>query len=128
MDDEPAIESGVLSEVAHHVAQSEDFSKLKNKGQREAFVERLLQSKAYEAIPNYYAGEISQRAEGIYEFGVLPGRVKSLLNQGKSILEASKYLGISKQKAERAVAMQTPDFIAEMMKDEEQGSVGNSKF
>lgn len=113
---EPEVNSSSLTEVALATEQAADFGSLKNKGQRQDFVLTILKKKEFKEVPSYYASEIAQRADGIYEFGVLPERVRSLSGQGKSIVEISKALGLAKQKTERALSAQTPEFISEMMK------------
>ena len=117
---EPEVDSSVLTAVALATARTAQFGSLKNKGQRQDFVLSVLKRKEFKDVPSYYASEIAQRAEGIYEFGVLPEQVRSLSVRGKTILEISKELGLTKQKAERALSAETPEFIAEMMKSTEQ--------
>ena len=113
---EPEIDSSVLTAVALATARTPQFGSLKNKGQRQDFVRSILKKKEFEDVPSYYASEIAQRAEGVYEFGVLPEQVRSLSSQGKSITEISKELGLTKQKVERALSAEMPEFIADMMK------------
>ena len=119
---EPEVDSSALTTVALATARTPQFGSLKNKGQRQAVVLTLLKKKQFQEVPNYYASEIAQRAEGIYEFGVLPEQVRTLSSQGKTLTEISKELGLTKQKVEHALSVEVPDFIAEMMNSPQQPS------
>ena len=113
---EPEVDSAVLTALALTTARSAEFGKLKNKAQRQEFVLNLLGKEEHRVVSGYHSAEIVHRAESIYEFGILPEQVRQLSSQGKSLLEISKALGLTKQKVERALLTQTPDFITEMMK------------
>lgn len=119
---EQEVESSVLTAVALATARTPQFGLLKNKGQRQEFALSILKKKEFKDVPSYYASEIAQRAEGIYEFGVLPEKVRNLSSQGKTVTEISKELGLTKQKVERALTAETPEFIADMMKSTPQSS------
>jgi len=119
---EPEVDSSVLTAVALATARTPQFGSLKNKGQRQDFVLSILKKKEFKDVPNYYASEIAQRAEGVYEFGVLPEQVRGLSSQGKTVTDISKELGLTKQKVERALSAETPEFIADMMKSTQQSS------
>jgi hypothetical protein len=98
------------------VAQSVGFGALKNKKQRQDFVENFLTKPEHAEVPDYHAGTISARAESLYDFGVLPKKARKLTADGKSLSEVAKLLGISKLKAERALSVEIPEFIENMMK------------
>ena len=110
------VESTTLTKLALIAARSPEFGRLKNKGQRQNLVSSILNNGNHPDIPSHYAPEIASRAEGVFEFGVLPEQARTLLSQGKSILEISKLLGLTKQRIERALSAQTPNFIIEAMK------------
>lgn len=119
---EPAVDSSALMVAALATARTPQFGSLKNKGQRQDLVLSILKKNKFKDVPSYYAAEIAQRAESIYEFGVLPEQVRNLSAQGKTISEISKELQLTRQKAERALSAETPEFIVDMMKTAQQSS------
>ncbi len=105
-----------ISKLALLVAQSVGFGALKNQKQRRDFVENFLTKPEHAEVPDYHSGSISARAESLYDFGVLPKKVRKLIADGNALAEVAKSLGISKLRAERASAVEIPEFIEKMMK------------
>lgn len=113
LDDE--LEREAFISISLQVAQAHGFSNLKNKAQRLEFTKSTLPKLYPEAISDYTTREIASRAESYYELGILPSQVKILSKEGKLISIIAKELGISKQRAERALACEIPDFISELL-------------
>ena len=110
-----AEELAAINEVALQVAKEKIFGDFKNKGQRESFVVSFVKKNKITYLPEDYQYEASCRAEMIYEFGILPSQAKELQKQGMSINEIAKELSITKAKAQKVIARDTPDNILELM-------------
>jgi hypothetical protein len=115
--DEPEVDSEELSKMALIVARAEGFGGLKNRRQRQELANSLLEEHSELEIPSHYAGEIVARAEGLYEFGVLPERVRALQGLGKGVAEIFKALGITRQRVEKAASVKTQEYIAQLLKN-----------
>lgn len=109
----PSSEDQLTAALA--VANYEGFGGLKNKRQRQVVADEVLERPEHEAIPSSYAAIIADKAEDIYELGILPRKVKELSGEGKSVAEIAKHLGVSKPKVERAKVATVPDYIAELL-------------
>lgn len=105
-----------LISISLQVAQTRGFGILKNKSQRLEFTQAILPKLHPEAISNYTVMEIVSRSENYYELGVLPNQVRSMSNEGKTVASIAKELGISKPRAEKALACEIPEFISNLMK------------
>jgi len=102
--------------VAFMVATATGFRELKNRQQRMAFVKPILDKESegkswYNVFyrPEY---ELAEMATELYGLGIVPTRAKQLAAEGKTTTEIGKALGISKQKAERAIDAEIPQYIA----------------
>lgn len=116
VDLEEEMEKEELVTISLQVAKAPGFGSLKNKSQRLEFTQSILPKLYPDAISDYTTREIASRSESYYEFGVLPYQVRSLSQAGKSIPVIAKELGISKQKAERALTCEIPEFISDLLK------------
>lgn len=104
--------------IAFVITNTPGFRELKNQQQRQAFakpiVENEIGSKEWGSLLNP-AYEAAKMATELYELGIIPKRAKALASAGKNALEIGKELGISKQKAERAIAAEIPQYIADQL-------------
>lgn len=104
--------------IAIIVASSHGFRELKNREQRMAFAKPIIDQELGEKEWNTYlnpAYEIAQMSAEILNLGIIPMRAKELSLEGKTAAEIGKQLGISKQKAERAIAAEIPQYIADQL-------------
>ena len=104
--------------IAVIVANSHGFRELKNREQRMAFAKPIIDKERDGKEWNTYLRpehEIAQMAAELHELGITPMRAKALSSEGKTAAEIGKLLGISKQKAERAIVAEIPQYIADQL-------------
>lgn len=107
--------------IAVVVANSHGFRELKNREQRMAFAKPIIDKECDGKEWNTYLRpehEIAQMAAELHELGITPMRAKALSSEGKTAAEIGKLLGISKQKAERAIAAEIPQYIADQLNEQ----------
>lgn len=107
--------SKMLSSVALGIARVDGFGRLRNKAQRLEMTDAMLSLPSFSEVPPHYAGEIAQRAESLYEHGVLPQQVSVMASSGKSAADIAKALGLSKLRIERALSATVPDHIQALL-------------
>lgn len=108
--------------IAVIVANSHGFRELKNREQRMAFAKPIIDKERDGKEWNTYLRpehEIAQMAAELHELGITPMRAKALSSEGKTAAEIGKLLGISKQKAERAISAEIPQYIADQLMSEQ---------
>ena len=121
-DDEPQQPteevSRALSSVALVVASMEGFGRLKNKAQRQEMTAAMLGLPAFSEVSSHYVGEIAQRAESLYEHGVLPQRASAMAANGQSAGDIAKALGVTRPRIERALSAQVPEHIRALLAED----------
>lgn len=104
--------------IAVIVANSHGFRELKNREQRMAFAIPIIDKESAGKEWNTYfrpEHEIAQMSAELHDLGITPMRAKELASEGKSAAEIGKLLGISKQKAERAINAEIPQYITDQL-------------
>lgn len=99
-------------------ATSHGFRELKNRQQRMAFVAPIIDAESSGKEWDSYLRpehDIADMATELYELGIIPKRAKSYADKGKTAAEVGKLLGISKQKAERAISAEIPKYIEDQL-------------
>lgn len=101
----------IICDIAAQIATSDGFSSVALRVEpREQFVAKFLKMRIGELIEP----ELTERqliiqtadiARNYWEFAVVPMRAKELKLEGKSASQVAKELGITKQRAERAIEM-----------------------
>lgn len=122
LDDEESHQDKITQEdkerIAVIVANSHGFRELKNREQRMAFAKPIIDKERAGKDWNTYLKpehEIAQMAAELHDLGITPMRAKALASEGKAAAEIGKLLGISKQKAERAIDAEIPQYIADQL-------------
>jgi hypothetical protein len=106
--------SKVLSSVALSVARMDGFGRRKNRAQRQEMAMAMLGTPDYSEVSSVYLGEVTQRAESLFEHAVLPQQVTAMAAQGKSVSDIAKALGLSKPRIERALSAPMPEHTADI--------------
>lgn len=112
--DEDELTSDEIISLPLSVARESGFGLLKNQNQRLEFVRHSIAKTEYD-LSDYTLREIASRADSYYSLGVLPSIVKKMTQDGNSITDVAKSLGISKAKAEKALSAEIPDFIGGLL-------------
>lgn len=123
-DDEWPFETGqriaseVINKKALLVARAPGFAALRSRSDRRDFAAAILGVEPSTQGEYLELWEIAGVADSIFSLGILPSLARSLNSQGKKISEIVRALGVSRVKAERAVATVVPAHIAKIMADE----------
>jgi hypothetical protein len=104
-----------INRVAVMAANADGFGVVaRNRELRADFVRPIVQGELPESgEPIVHA--VAQQAVTFWEFGVVPMRAKELKSSGKKIAEIAEALGITRQRAERAVGMEMKLTLIEKM-------------
>ncbi|MBP7790411.1 MAG: hypothetical protein KA024_01110 [Zoogloea sp.] len=102
--------------VAVLAAKSQGFGDLRNQRQRKDLCREIASVEVanVDNLPEpseWELNSITDDATDLYSLGVLPMAARRLKEEGASVAEIAKRLGISKLKAERALQAITPDAI-----------------
>lgn len=104
-----------INRVAVMAASADGFGVVaRNRELRADFVRPIVQSELPESGESIVQA-IAQQAVTFWEFGVVPMRAKELKSSGKKIAEIAEALGITRQRAERAVGMEMKLTLIEKM-------------
>lgn len=105
-----------INRVAVMAASAAGFGAVsRSREMRTDFVRPIVQSELPELCSEAIVYAVAQQAVTFWEFGVVPMRAKELKSKGKKIAEIAETLGITKQRAERAVGMEMKLTLIEKM-------------
>lgn len=106
-----------LCDIAAQIATDEGFSAVALRVEpRERFVEKFVQDRMDDFVePGITQAQIifqaAEIARSYWEFAAVPMRAKELMEAGRTTAQIAKELGITKQRAERAIDMDTESGI-----------------
>lgn len=98
----PSIDPDKVVEAALWIVCEDGFGRLKNRDQRQDFIENELRTKDYEGDLLYFVQEILFKAEMIFDQVVLPLRVQRMASEGLTSNQIANKLGLSKGRIDKA--------------------------